>query len=36
MSLAGSLHDMHPRYRRLLIPGVLALLLIIVVVAAVR
>ncbi|MBA2560622.1 MAG: hypothetical protein H0V07_12210 [Propionibacteriales bacterium] len=33
---AGSLLGMHPRFRRLLIPGVLVLLLVIVVVAAVR
>jgi hypothetical protein len=32
----GSLTGMHPRYRRLLIPGVLVLLLLIVVVAALR
>jgi type II secretory pathway component PulM len=31
---AGSLHHMHPRYRRMLIPGVLVLLLAIVVVAS--
>jgi hypothetical protein len=33
---AGSVDSMHPRYRRLLIPGLLALLLVIVVIAAVR
>lgn len=32
----GSLTGMHPRYRRLLIPGVLVLLLLIVVVAALK
>jgi hypothetical protein len=29
-----SLHDMHPRYRRLVIPGALAALMLIVLVAA--
>jgi hypothetical protein len=29
-----SLHDMHPRYRRLVIPGALAVLMLIVLVAA--
>jgi hypothetical protein len=33
---AGSVDSMHPRYRRLLIPGLLALLLVIVVITAVR
>jgi hypothetical protein len=33
---AGTLQTMHPRYRRMLIPGVLVLLLGIVVVAALR
>ncbi|HEY7044388.1 MAG TPA: hypothetical protein VH419_12030 [Nocardioidaceae bacterium] len=33
---AGTLRRMHPRYRRLIIPGALVILLLIVVVAALR